>query len=217
MARPFSARSIFIAFPVFVVLFLWALTVYSQGDLQVGYAVIEADPDSALPVATALFSFRNADGILVSEAGVAAVEPIQRGRIFVDGGVPTGLALANPGDTDIKAVLTLRDSLGTQINQTELMLPAGQHTAQFVSELFGELPDGFVGSVTFEVDGSGSLAALTIRQGTNAHGEPLLATLPVADLSESQQVTIFGANDSIVFPHIGAGAAPGVILSTQIS
>ena len=51
MARPFSARSIFIASLVLVVLFLWALTVYSQGDLQVGYAVMEADPDSALPVA----------------------------------------------------------------------------------------------------------------------------------------------------------------------
>ncbi len=31
-----------------------AMTVHSQGDLQVGYAVIEATPDSLVPVSTAL-------------------------------------------------------------------------------------------------------------------------------------------------------------------
>ena len=53
------------------------LVVYSQDVLLVGYALVEADPDSALPVVSALFSFHNAQGVLVSEAGVGAVEPIR--------------------------------------------------------------------------------------------------------------------------------------------
>ena len=60
------------------------LFVYSQVGLQVGYAILTADQGSALPVGTALFSSTNAQGVLLWEAGVAAVEPISSGRIFVD-------------------------------------------------------------------------------------------------------------------------------------
>ncbi len=61
--------------------------------LQVGYATMEALNGGNLPIGSALFSLRNSDGILVSEAGISAVEPIRSGRIFVDqAGNSTGLA-----------------------------------------------------------------------------------------------------------------------------
>ena len=143
LARPFSARSIFIACLVLVVLVLWALTVHSQSELQVGYATINADETSSLPVATALFSFRNAQGILVAEVGVEAVEPIRRGRIFVDqDGTRTGLALANSGDQSVTAALILRNAAGLEIDQSQLILEPREHIAVFVDELFpGALED----------------------------------------------------------------------------
>ncbi len=215
MARPVSARSIFIAVPVLVVLFLWALTVYSQDDLQVGYAVIEAG-DSSLPVATALFLFRNSQGILVSEAGVEAVVPIQRGRLFVDARFPTGVALANPSQRSVTATLTLRDHEGGLVAQEPLEIGAGQHLARFVAapeQLFEnvQLPANFTGSLTFDTGADPGLAPLTIRQASNAYGEALLATLPVADL-ENQTAPSGMAPDEVVFPHLGAGDA----LTSQI-
>ena len=183
---------------------------YSQSPLQVGYGIISSDGDAPLPVATALFAFRNEEGVLVTEAGVAAVQPIRRGRIFVDGQIPTGLALANPSENDLVASLTLRDGAGNRVGDAQLQLLAGQHTARFASDLFGPLGEGFIGSVTFDTGAAEGVGALTIRQGTNRHGEPLFANLPVAELGDEQAP---GGNPlKIFFPQIGAGG----ILSTQI-
>ncbi len=167
-------------------LLLWALSVHSQSEFLVGYATIEGAGNSALPVATALFALRNARGVLVAEAGVAAVQPIRRGRIFVDASVPTGLALANPSSEDVSASLTLRDRTGAHVGSTDIPIPAFQHRARFVSELFSPFPEGFIGSLTFDTTGPG-LAALTIRQSVNAHGERLFATLPVAHLEPADR------------------------------
>ncbi len=210
-------RSVLVASAALLALVLWALTVHSQGDLQVGYAVIEATPDSLVPVSTALFSLR-LNGVLVSEAGVAAVEPIRRGRLFVDATIPTGLALANPSGVEVAAVLTLRDSDGNLVGEDQIALPAGHHRAFFVTELqgLGTLRPGSVGSLSFESNSDEGLAALTIRQSTNAHQEPLLATLPVVELgsggSEANSLESRSVAPSIIFPHLGAGGP----LTTQI-
>ena len=209
-------------------LLVWVLTVHSQSELLIGFATIEAKENSVLPVSTALFAFRNAQGVLVAEASVAAVEPMRAGRIFVDASVPTGLALANRSSEDVSASLTLRDGAGAHVKTKNLLIPGSQHRARFVSEpeLFGPLPDGFIGSLTFDTTGPG-LAALTIRQSVNAHREPLFATLPVAHLetpdpalSTSRRPVYLAERNSspsdqgspLILPHLGAGGT----LSTQI-
>lgn len=219
--EPGRSSLIFAGLALTTLVFIYS--VYSQSGPQVGYAVITPDEDSSTPIVAALFSFRNPEGILVAEAGAEAVEPIRRGRIFVDASIPTGLALANHSGEDVTATLTLRDALGLEEASTELTIPAFEQRARFVSEaeLFGPLPQGFIGSLTFVTNGPG-LAALTIRQSTNVHGEPLFATLPVADLDrESAQPGSTVEDDrpgqqgrvpSLIFPHLGAGG----ILSTQI-
>ncbi len=55
------------------------LWVYAQQPFQVGYAALTVVPGVPAPVATALFSYPNRDGVLVSQAGVTAVEPIVSG------------------------------------------------------------------------------------------------------------------------------------------
>ena len=52
--------------------------VLAQSTVQVGYSVFTADSGSRLPVGTALFRVSDSAGVVVSEAGVGAAEPIRR-------------------------------------------------------------------------------------------------------------------------------------------
>ena len=76
-----SGRAWFVWFLVSLFLSIWAISVLSQNDIQVGYAVLEVDEQNLPPIATALFSFRGSDGALVAEAGVAAVKLIRLGNL----------------------------------------------------------------------------------------------------------------------------------------
>ncbi|MDA2934593.1 hypothetical protein MYX82_09655 [Acidobacteria bacterium AH-259-D05] len=181
--------------------------IYAQ-DLKVGYAVITADAGSSVPVGTALFSFTNSEGVLVWEAGVAAVEPISSGRIFVDqqGGSLTALALVNPSPQTVGVTFILRNADGDEVGQQEVSFAGGEHRALFVNEPFPGR-ENFTGSMSFQTPTSNEkLAAVTLRQSTNLQGEAIFATLPVVDL------TAAAIAESLIFPQVGAGVG----LSTQI-
>ena len=179
--------------------------VYSQTSLQVGYAVITADSGSGTPVGTALFTFTNAAGVMIWQAGVGAAEPIRSGRIFVDQqGRRTAVAIVNPSDQRASLILVLRDASGKEVDRKNQALAPRQHLALFVDEIFPNLPLSFMGSLSFESDQK--LAAITLRESRNVLDEPIYATLPVVDMSAPP------ATGSIVFPQIGAGSN----LSTQL-
>ena len=171
---------------------------HAQTMLQVGYTVVRLDEGTQMPVGTAVFSFTNPDGVLVTEAGVGAVEPIARGRIFVDEvGTRTGVALVNPATTTALVNLMLRDLEGTTIDEAPLGLEPGEHISKFVDELFNAQGDGFRGSLTFE--SVAGLGAIALRLSTNVWGEPLFTTLPVVDLDAT------AGTDPVVFPQLAAG------------
>lgn len=184
-------------------------TFFSQSG-QVGYGVLDVGDQDAALQATALLSSRNDDGVLTWEAAVPAVEPLARGRIFVDRsrGARTALALTNPSDEEVEVDLTLRDSMGGVVASEMETIGPRMHLALFVGQLFHEnLPDDFIGSLTFETSsGERRLAAITLRESSNRHLEPIFTTLPVADLDRVPEEA------SLVFPHIGAGET----LSTQL-
>ena len=162
-----------------------------------GYSEVRLESGTGIPVATAVFSFRNGEGVLVTEAGVGAVAPIIRGRVFVDEvGTRTGVALVNPETASQVVNLTLRDTAGNMVGTESLVMNPGQHLARFTDELFGTT-QGFEGSLTFE-SGAG-VGAIALRQSTNGFGEPLFTTLPVADLDRAT------GTDPVVFPHLAAG------------
>ena len=171
---------------------------YAQDTLQVGYSVVRLESGTGIPVGTAVFSYTNPDGVLVTEAGVGAVEPVARGRIFVDeAGTRTGVALVNTGSASVVVNLVLRDLGGTTVGTLSIVLNPGQHLARFVDELFSSQGAEFQGSLTFE--STAGLGAITLRQGLNAGGEPLYTTLPVVDLDAA------GGTDPVVFPQLAAG------------
>lgn len=183
--------------------------VRSHNGVEVGYAVLQAGEGSPLPFGTALFSSENSEGILVWEAAVAAVPPIARGRIFVEQGPGKGtaVALANPSDRSVEVHLTLRDQSGGGAESRVEIFESGEQRALFVGELFPQLNESFIGSLSFETAPPDQrLAAITLRQSINPHDEAVFSTLPVADLASVKEV------QSVVFPHIGSGGG----LSSQL-
>ncbi len=194
------------------------LRVRAQAEqLEVGYAVLAVAPGSTAAVATALFSFRNRQGVLVSEAGVQAVELLRRGRLFVDQSASqTGVAFANPNPEPAELQLQLRDDQGRGVSQGTLVLEPGHHLPRFVDQLFPGLSADFSGTLSFEAaPGSPPVAAVTLRQALNGQREPLLATLPVVALEEPAEPT-GQSPGTLIFPHLGAGSGAGLQLSTQV-
>jgi sugar lactone lactonase YvrE len=184
--------------PFLCVLVVIASFLFPQSQTQVGYTLLAADPGSSIPIGTALFTFTDSEGILVSQAGVAAAEPILSGCVFVDeSGPQTGIALVNPSSQDASVTFVVRDSTGKQVAGSKQTLGAGKHFAKFLFQFIDDLPASLTGSLTFESDQK--LAAIALRQNANAHGEPLYSTLPVFDLASASSA------ETLVFPQIAAG------------
>ena len=222
--RKRSIRLAGLALGLLLVSLLFVYSVRSQGGgLEVGYAILRGENGSRVPVASALFSLRSA-GVLVSEAGVGAVEPIRRGRIFVDQrGTQTGIALANPFEEGAEVTWVLRDAAGIPRCEADQPIAERGHLAKNVGELFqGVVCDvPTIGSLTFEVRAGPGLGAVTIRISQNSSDDPIFATLPVVDLDQgtsSAGLTQGADASSVVFPHLGAGEIPSAqqILSTQL-
>ncbi len=173
-----------------------AIDAWSQ--IQVGYTVLTSDEGSPSPTGTALFTYTNPSGTLVSQAGVGSVEPISSGRIFVDErGTQTAIALANPNLEAANVVMVVRDATGAEVaTQTEPLAP-GAHLARFVSELFTEQTPNFTGSLSFT--SSPPIGAIAFRQSLNQFGDPIYSTLPVVNLNAAP------GSETIVFPHIAIG------------
>lgn len=181
-------------------------------DLQSGYARIEGSS----AVISSLYSFRNPQDVLISEAAVGAVPPLLRARIFVDQRQgETGLALVNAEDGMTELELILRDAAGSEVRHSNLQLPPLGQESQFISQLFDDLPEGFIGSLELNSqDGQSRFAALTIRSSSNPYDEPLFATLPVVPL----EIAPNGENaaSSLILPQVGGGEAGASVLTTQI-
>ncbi len=194
---------------------LVAVAVVRPADLQVGFGDFQPNSNGVPPTGAALFRLVNPQGVLVSEAGAAAARLLREGRIFVQQSASwnTSLALANPLDRKVTLRLVLRNAQGVEIARIERTeLEPHEHRAKLVNELFTGLPTEFLGSLTFQgVTAEDRIAAVTLRQTANRHGEPLYSTLPVAEIDGDG---LSGPDDQsqLVFPQVGAGQG----LSTQL-
>ena len=175
--------------------------------LRVGYGRIRAGAGSSPPSGIAIFQFRDREGVLISEAGVPASEPVQEGRIFaqVNGPVNTGLAIANPNDMPATIRFYFTDISGTRFSDGSFELGANQQTVKFLNEAPFNGGPSVLGTLTFT--SSVPVAVVALRGFTNEAGEFLMTTLPVAPLSST-------ASDTVYFPHFadGNGWATQVIL-----
>ncbi len=164
--------------------------------LQVGHAEV-AGTGGVAPSGLAIFGYRQ-NGVLVTEAGVPASQPVNQGRIFAEVGrsVNTGIAIANSGDTEATVSFYMTDASGAKVQEGAFTLPAHGQLAKFLNESPFNGPDGLNG--TFSFNSTSPVAATALRGYTNERSEFLVTTLPIADTSQWTPATAF-------FPHVADG------------
>jgi sugar lactone lactonase YvrE len=172
----------------------------SPATLTTGWAQLTPDAGTSTPIGAGVFGY-NPGNILVTESGIPATVSTTHARIYVDlsGGHNTGLAIANPTNTNASITITAFQSdgaTGIGTSQGPLQLPAKGHSAHFANEFIAGLPAGFTG--VLDIISSTPFAALTMRSLTNERKDFLLATFPIADM-------MLGAPSPIVFPQIADG------------
>ncbi|HYR83367.1 MAG TPA: kelch repeat-containing protein [Terriglobia bacterium] len=161
---------------------LSVLDVDKAQSLSVVQAEIHLAPQTPPSSATAIWSYRNTDGVLVSEASVGGQAPIRAGRIYAEknGPLNTGIALSNPNDVDVRVDFYFTDNSGRNFGNGFAVLPPHTELARFLNEKPFEGGDNIQGSFSFSA--STPIVAIALRGLTNERSEFLMTTLPVADL-----------------------------------
>ena len=156
---------------------LTALTVSTdgQGEQQVGSAMVESAGDVGGVVRFDIPGI-GITGVGASEVATGLIIPVRR----EEGGINTGVAFVNAGESPISVAFTLRNEAGVAVAATTIEdFPGRGHAAKFIDELFGEYPlSNFRGSLVVEATG-GSIAATALELDAAA-GK--FTTLPVTPL-----------------------------------
>jgi hypothetical protein len=186
-----------------------------DNSLQSGYATVDANGVNT-PFATAVMSYTQ-DGVVISEVGIPASHPTLSARFFVDfrTDVPsgdgtvdinTGIALVNMGTDTAKINLLLRNLQGDSmpIASGTLQLDAKAQLSKFINQLDPDfvLPPSFPSAIGFgslEISSDQPISILALRMTINQRGEPLFASMPIADLTDSP------VTSPLNFPQIADG------------
>jgi hypothetical protein len=137
---------------------------------KMGYATLTSNlPVSASAV---FFEFETQKGAIIATAGVPASAPLPRQAIVAvgdkDEGLGTGLAIANPGGATATITFQLLDKSGAPIvpGGVTRKLPAGNHQAFFISDLFPTAPPSYFGTLRIVSDRGIVTAALLFSGAT---------------------------------------------------
>ncbi len=177
-----------------------ASTIGGGGPVQAGYAVAQVASGNN-PYGVAVYSFKDGNGVVVSEAGVPASPPTTSARIFIDyrsGASPagidvnTGIALVNCGAAEAHVSYTLRNREGTTLVVGHGQISAGVHVSKLISQLSdlapdAKFPDNFSADVQFgslDIESDQPLSLIALRITLNQRKEMLLTTTRVVDLTK---------------------------------
>lgn len=183
------------------------LTDGTPAGVNVGSVQVIPDSGSSTPVGAGVFSYsQNGSGpsgtsSLVSESGIPSALASTHARIFIDRstGHNTGLAIAAINASPVRLYLTAFQLDGTTAlgnGNAGLDLVGNGHDAKFISEFIPSFLDGFTG--VLDLSSSSPFVALTLRSLTNARGDFLMTTFPIADYGQS-------APSPVIFPQIVDG------------
>lgn len=162
-----------------------------------GLSVIDLNPASSLTLvhsdirfaagselsgSTAIWGYRNREGVLVSEAAVSAQPPIRNGRIYAEtnNAIKTGLAISNPNDVDVSVNFYFTDANGLRGPTGTFVLHAHEELARYLDESPFSGGNSIDGTFTFTA--SSPVVAVAIRGLTNERSEFLITILPLVDL-----------------------------------
>ena len=149
------------------------------------------------PVKASLLYRRFEGGVPTGEAGVnATTVPATRFITFAEQGEGqhgTGVAYANPSDTQADITFTVRDADGETLASDDRSLSPNGHGAQNMVDLFDLL--SFTGSL--EVTSTQPIVSLSL----NNEADPVFSSLPPGELDAAAQ-----AATMYYFPHLAVGA-----------
>ena len=168
---------------------------------SVTYARIQPAPGSTTPSGIGIFGFRNSEGELLTETGVAASPLLTSGRVFVTfttNILNTGLAIVNPNDQEVRIDFFFSDSRRDPIDfgSGSFTIGANQQTARFISEDPFNAETGTRGALTLTASLPVSVVAL--RQMVASSGDFVFSSMPVADLTQT-------STDIMFLPHFVTG------------
>ena len=148
--------------------------------------------------ASLLFRLHNSEGVPIAEGGVnAAAVPATRFVTFAEQGAGqfgTGVAYANPSDTEAVVTFTARDADGQMLASVDKNLSPNGHAAQNMAPLFAL--SSFTGSL--EVTSTVPIVSLSI----NAEAAPVFSSLPPGEPDAAAQ-----RPTTYYFPHLAVGAS----------
>ena len=150
------------------------------------------------PVKASLLYRRFEGGVPNGEAGVnATTVPAPRFVTFAEQGEDkfgTGVAYANPSDTEALVTFTVRDTAGQMLDSFDQLLLPGGHGADNMQPLFG-LPS-FTGSL--EITSTEPIVSLSL----NFEAAPVFSSLPPGELDAAAQ-----GSTTYYFPHLAVEAS----------
>ena len=149
------------------------------------------------PVKASLLYRRFEEGVPTGEAGVnATTVPATRFVTFAEQGegrYGTGVAYANPSDTEAVITFTAKDADGETLASDDLMLSPNGHGARNMEGLFDL--SSFSGSL--EVTSTEPIVSLSL----NNEADPIFSSLPPGEVDAAAQGTT-----TYYFPHLAVGA-----------
>jgi hypothetical protein len=175
--------------------------------VQVGYAVITSSSTSNDLVAFGTFGLR--EGLGTTQAGVLPQSLTTNAILFFETSgrlsKNLGVAIVNPDSISADVTLTVRNSDGTELASTMLMVAPGEQVSKFVTELFADnpsVPKEMTGTLVITSTNPVSVIGLRFR-GLN------FSTLPVTNLSTPSPVPVIdtgiGGPGAILLPQFATG------------
>jgi hypothetical protein len=173
-----------------------------SGAQTAGYSSISPSAGSSTPTGVAIFGFRNASNVLVSETGVPATPLLTQGRIYAEiaGTLDTGVAIANPNPSPATINFSFTNAAGAAAGTGTTTIQPNEQIAQFLDQPPLKVYSGTSFQGTFNFTSSVPVGVVALRGLTNERGDFLMSTLPVID------ATATPGTGTVVIPHFADGA-----------
>jgi hypothetical protein len=179
-----------------------SITTDGSGAQTAGYSEIVPDSGKTTPAGVAIFGFRNANNVLVSETGVPAAPLISAGRIYAEVAdtLNTGVAIANGNDIPVTISFSFTDGAGVAAGSGSTTIEPNQQIAQFLNQAPFNVYPGATFQGTFTFTSTAPVGVVALRGLTNERGDFLMSTLPVIDVTPGA-----AGRGTVVVPHFADG------------
>jgi len=157
---------------------------------------------------TAIYTYSE-KGVARYEAGVPFSRGITDFRVFMDNRTPvnTGLAMVNVGSDPSRVQLDFHDVEGGVRSSTEFELAAGEHRAQYLTEILPDVVPLGIRRGLVRVSSTQPVAVVTLHQNGK-----MLSVFPVCE-GAGLPVSV---RRSAYFPHLGVGTSGSLRLTSSV-